>query len=270
MTNAKHTGPTSARAAIDWVVERVHNRVHPWLQTREGTAAASLGVLMFCVVWVAVGAPILTALLIAAVTVVLVSLAAQLWESRTVPNAPSFSTIRELGDGELGDGSVEMRFDENAGFWRDKRGFLFGDRVWFAGTGCPPCRLRPEVYLQLRAWRDQGDLPVFVARAGDRQWWWWRDTFYWESGDYEPEDVRTVLLMLERDDEQDLERELGLHLVDPIPADVKRLVFERDRGRCLACGSEELIQYDHVVPFSMGGANEPQNLRLLCAGCNRR
>ena len=51
---------------------------------------------------------------------------------------------------------------------------------------------------------------------------------------------------------------------------VKRLVYERDRGRCLACGSDELIQYDHVVPWSMGGGNEPQNIRLLCAGCNRR
>lgn len=262
--SAKKTGPTSARAAVDWAGEEVGNRIRPWLQTREGTAAASLAVVMFCVLWVAASKPILTDLLVAAFAVVLVCLAAQLWESRTVPNAPPFSTMRELRDG-----SVEMRFDENAGFWRDKRGFLFADRVWFAGTGCPPCRLRPAVYLRLRAWRDQGDLPVFVARASDRQWWWWRDAFYWESGDYEPEDVRTILLMLERDDEQGLEWELGLRLGDPIPADVKRLVFERDRGRCLACGSEELIQYDHVVPSSMGGGNEPQNLRLLCAGCNR-
>ena len=77
--------------------------------------------------------------------------------------------------------------------------------------------------------------------------------------------------MLERDDEQGLEWELGVCIVaEPIPVDVKRFVFERDRGRCLACGSEELIQYDHVVPSSMGGGNEPENLRLLCAGCNRR
>ena len=90
------------------------------------------------------------------------------------------------------DGSVELRHDQNAGFWSDKRGFLGGRRVWFAGTGCPPRRLRPDVYLRLRAWRDQGDLPVFVARARERQWWWWRDAFYWESGDFEPEDIRSA------------------------------------------------------------------------------
>ena len=76
--------------------------------------------------------------------------------------------------------------------------------------------------------------------------------------------------MLECDDEQGLEWELGVHVAEPIPVEVKRFVFERDRGRCLACGSEELIQYAHVVPSSVGGGNEPENVRLLCAGCNRR
>jgi 5-methylcytosine-specific restriction endonuclease McrA len=76
--------------------------------------------------------------------------------------------------------------------------------------------------------------------------------------------------MLERDDEQGIEWELDARLAAPIPEDVKSLVYERDEGRCLACGSDELIQYDRVVPWSMGGGNEPQNIRLVCAGCNRR
>ena len=76
--------------------------------------------------------------------------------------------------------------------------------------------------------------------------------------------------MLERDDEQGIEWELDARLADPMPEGVRRLVYERDGGRCLACGSGELIQYDRVVPWSMGGRNEPQNIRLLCAECNRR
>jgi hypothetical protein len=247
------------------VADEVHNRIRPWLETREGIAAACLAVIVFCVLWAAVDAALMTDLLVAAFAVVVVSLVSRLWESRTAPPAPAFSRIRERSDG-----TVELRHDENAGFWRDKRGFLYGDRVWFAGTGCPPCRLRPELYLRLRAWREQQDLPVFVARAGERQWWWWQDTFFWESGDYEPEDVRVLLLMLERDDEQGLEWELAVHPAEPIPAHVKRLVLERDRARCLACGSKELLQFDHVVPSSMGGGNEAGNIRLLCAGCNRR
>jgi 5-methylcytosine-specific restriction endonuclease McrA len=76
--------------------------------------------------------------------------------------------------------------------------------------------------------------------------------------------------MLERADEQGIAWELDARLAEPIPEDVKRVVYERDGGRCLACGSDQLIQYDHVVPWSMGGRNEVQNIRLLCAGRNRR
>ncbi|MGO9901859.1 MAG: HNH endonuclease [Solirubrobacteraceae bacterium] len=111
---------------------------------------------------------------------------------------------------------------------------------------------------------------MFVARQRQRQWWWWRNGFYWESGDYEPEDMRALLVMLERDDEQGIGWEFDRYLAKPIPKNVKHLVFARDGGRCLACGSSELIQYNHIVPSSMGGGNEPQNIRLLCAGCNRR
>lgn len=265
MTSANHMSTTIGGAAIDRVAAELHNRVGRWLQTREGVACASVSVVVFWMLWAVVGAPLLTALLGAAVGIILVSLAARLWESRTAPDAATFARI-----GQSVDGPVELQQDPNAGFWRDSRGFLWGNRIWFAGTGCPPCQLHPDTYLRLRAWRDQGDLPVFVARARRRQWWWWRNAFYWESGDCGPEDVAALLMMLERDDEQGVEWELDAHLAEPIPEDVKRLVYERDMGRCLACGSDELIQYDHVVPWSMGGGNEPLNIRLLCAECNRR
>lgn len=242
----------------------LHNRVGPWLQTREGVASATLSVIVFWILLAAAGAPLLTALLGAAFAIILVAVAARFWESRTAPNAAAFYRIKDQVDG-----SVELQQDPNAGFWRDSRGFLWGNRIWFAGTGCPPCQIRPDTYLRLRGWRDRGDLPVFVARARRRQWWWWRNAFYWDSGDCGPEDVAALLVMLERDDEQSIEWELDARLTGPIPEDVKRLVYERDRGRCLACGSEELIQY-HVVRWSVGGRNEPQNIRLLCAGCNRR
>lgn len=266
MTSAKQKSSTSpAGAAVDRVAGEIHNRVGPWLQTREGVASAALAAVVLWVLWGPVGAPLLTDLLCAAFAIILVSVAARTWESRTAPRAPAFSVLR----GPV-DGGVELQQDDKAGFWRDSRGFLWADRVWFVGTGCPPRRLRPDTYRRLRAWCQQDDLPVFVARARERQWWWWRNAFYWESGDYGPEDLQALLVMLEREDEQGIEWELDFHLANPIPEDVRHLVFERDRGRCLACGSDELIQYDHVVPSSMGGGNEPENVQLLCAGCNRR
>ncbi len=265
MTSAKHTSTTVVGAATDHVAQEIHNRVGPWLQTREGVASVSAAAVVFWILWAPVSAPVFADALAAALAVILIAIAARFWESRTAPRVPASSLIRAPVDG-----GVELQHDPNAGFWRDKRGFLWGYRIWFAGTGCPARRVRSDTYLRLRAWCDQGDLPVFVARAHRRQWWWWRNAFYWESGDYGPEDLRALLVMLERDDEQGFEWELGLRTAEPIPEDVKRLVFERDGGRCLACGSHELIQYDHVVPSSMGGDNEPKNIRLLCAECTRR
>ena len=54
------------------------------------------------------------------------------------------------------------------------------------------------------------------------------------------------------------------------PHEVKLAVWQRDEGKCVECGSNEYLEYDHIIPLSMGGANTQRNLQLLCEGCNRR
>ena len=62
-----------------------------------------------------------------------------------------------------------------------------------------------------------------------------------------------------------------------IPAEVKRLVWARDQGRCSyvnpktgqRCGSRYMIQMDHIKPYALGGRSTKENMRLLCAGHNR-
>jgi hypothetical protein len=55
-----------------------------------------------------------------------------------------------------------------------------------------------------------------------------------------------------------------------IPAAVKQAVWDRDGGRCVLCGTTEQLQYDHVIPWSKGGADTVENLRLVCARENQR
>lgn len=55
----------------------------------------------------------------------------------------------------------------------------------------------------------------------------------------------------------------------PIPREVKDRVWQRDRGRCAECGSQQLLEFDHVIPLAMGGSNTERNLQLLCEACNR-
>jgi hypothetical protein len=54
-----------------------------------------------------------------------------------------------------------------------------------------------------------------------------------------------------------------------IPSDVKQAVWVRDGGKCVLCGSTVDLEYDHDIPFSQGGSNSVNNIRLLCQNCNR-
>ena len=50
---------------------------------------------------------------------------------------------------------------------------------------------------------------------------------------------------------------------------VKDRVWNRDGGKCVQCGSNENLEFDHIIPFSKGGANTYRNIQLLCEPCNR-
>jgi HNH endonuclease len=56
-----------------------------------------------------------------------------------------------------------------------------------------------------------------------------------------------------------------------IPQDVKIAVSVRDGGKCRVCGSAYDLQYDHIIPNSLGGSSDDvDNIQLLCGRCNRR
>lgn len=55
-----------------------------------------------------------------------------------------------------------------------------------------------------------------------------------------------------------------------IPPDVQTEVWRRDMGKCVKCGSNERLEFDHIIPFARGGSNTTRNIQLLCEPCNRR
>ena len=54
-----------------------------------------------------------------------------------------------------------------------------------------------------------------------------------------------------------------------IPTPVKLEVWKRDGGKCVMCGATTGLHFDHVIPYSKGGASiTAENVQLLCARHN--
>lgn len=54
-----------------------------------------------------------------------------------------------------------------------------------------------------------------------------------------------------------------------IPSEIKKVVWERDKGRCVICGAVDELHFDHDLPYSKGGTSiTSENVRILCARHN--
>lgn len=58
------------------------------------------------------------------------------------------------------------------------------------------------------------------------------------------------------------------YMREPIPDYVKLFVWRRDEGKCVICGGDENLEFDHIIPVSRGGSNTARNVQLLCAKHN--
>ena len=54
----------------------------------------------------------------------------------------------------------------------------------------------------------------------------------------------------------------------PIPVSLRAAVFERDGHACVKCGATDDLALDHIFPWSLGGPDTFENLRVLCKPCN--
>jgi HNH endonuclease len=124
----------------------------------------------------------------------------------------------------------------------------------------------------------QSTTPVSMIQDGRRTLWYFVDRFYWDDDGLDADDIKALVLQRKRRLQQRVQtarsllhaEESGRPARIPIPAELRRAVFERDGGRCVECDSSFDLQYDHVLPVALGGATTLENLQLLCADCNRR
>ena len=122
--------------------------------------------------------------------------------------------------------------------------------------------------------------PIEVAHdpRRERTWWMFEGRFYWEEEGYSADEVKALVLAADRRRERRLEQAIALTSETvaedsparaPIPEEVRVEVWRRDGGRCVVCGSQVRLEFDHIIPITMGGSSTARNLQLLCEACNR-
>ncbi len=170
-----------------------------------------------------------------------------------------------------------LRTVERAGFEPVGHGLR---RRWVFRTGT----LESDHALSGRALRrlltEQEHRPVAVLTDGQRTWWMAGGSVVSGRADLTADDVAALLAEREARQSRQLERAhavraRGEEPAGPgarrsIPREVRLEVWERDGGRCTACGAAFDLQYDHVIPVALGGASTAANLQLLCGPSNRR
>ncbi len=169
-----------------------------------------------------------------------------------------------------------LRSVEGAGFEPVGRGLR---RRWVFRTG----RLEGDRLLSARALqrllREQEEQPVAVLTDGARTWWMWRGAVVSARAELGDQDIAALLAERAAREARRLERARAVQAQQaaapaspgrrPIPRELRREVWERDGGRCVECGTDFDLQYDHVIPVALGGATTAENLQLLCGPCNR-
>lgn len=52
--------------------------------------------------------------------------------------------------------------------------------------------------------------------------------------------------------------------------EIRKLVWDRDKGACAQCGGVVKLKYKPIVPFDQGGDESADNIRLICQPCRHK
>lgn len=153
-----------------------------------------------------------------------------------------------------------------------------GETLWSLKVGEVSLDLDNDEYEALIDRIEEGEVAL-LGRGDHRNLWYSDMGIYWADEDLTDEEVGLILWDRKRKSDNRLERLRKQRLSEvsapasrrkPIPDDVKTFVWDRDRGRCARCGSEEELQFDHIIPVAKGGGASTENIQILCGNCNRQ
>ncbi len=126
--------------------------------------------------------------------------------------------------------------------------------------------------------KDHGNMAIRVGPDIDnpnKKYWLYQDKLYWENDGLDMESVKALIDAREGKKKRKIEFVKGPSTAKGKPSpryisdDVKVTVWRRDGGRCIKCGSNENMEFDHVIPVALGGSSTERNIQLLCERCNR-
>lgn len=163
---------------------------------------------------------------------------------------------------------------EKVGFWRfTKMRFYFTKTNYFEINEKGAERFSQELDESgiARVGRDRDRRVLwFIAKEGGG--------LFWADADMTVEEVDLLFWDRERKRDAKFDRLRTIRAREDnvagarrerIPNEVRAFVWERDEGRCVRCGAEGDLQFDHVIPVAKGGGVAVDNIQILCGDCNR-
>ena len=126
--------------------------------------------------------------------------------------------------------------------------------------------------------------PVLYMTVNDRAYWRFQDRWYWDNEDLTAQQIHAIIVTRQERRQAKLQWAETVAAMGQspspkpesptnpagIPDDVRLQVWKRDGGACKRCGSNSELQFDYLIPESLGGASTPENLQVLCLPCTRQ
>ena len=165
---------------------------------------------------------------------------------------------------------VSNWYVESYGFWRTRWKIFFTKTQYF--------ELADGDFQQAKK-RVESSGVCLIGYDGDRALWWTSVGIFWADRALSDDDVSLLVWDRQRRQDSRLNRLRKIRIRDDdlvetrrerIPQEVQAFVWRRDEGRCVQCGSQDELQFDHIIPVARGGGNTIENVQILCGGCNRQ